>query len=80
MLISWARPLLARTAITLRSSESGIPESVFGTGGFEISYNVRIVFNCPVDVACKDRNPQGGGGEGTGCRIGVSPQEVLRIR
>jgi hypothetical protein len=60
MLISWARPLLASTAITLRSSESGIPESAFGTGGFEISYNVRIVFNCPVDVACKDRNPQGG--------------------
>lgn len=37
MLISWARPALARIAIALRSSDSGIPESADGTGGFEIS-------------------------------------------
>jgi hypothetical protein len=53
MLISWARPLLESIAIALRSSDSGIPESAVGTGGFEISYNVKIVFNCPVDVACR---------------------------
>ena len=57
MLISWARPLLASIAIALRSSDSGIPESTDDTGGFAISYNVKIVFSCPVDVACKDNKP-----------------------
>jgi hypothetical protein len=38
MLMSWARPpLLASTDIALRRSDSGIPESTDGTGGFEIS-------------------------------------------
>src|SRR5712691_7610815 len=54
MLMSCARPLLASIAIALRSSDSGIPESTDDTGGFAISYNVKIVFSCPVDVACED--------------------------
>ena len=37
MLMSWARPLLASIDIAWRRSDSGIPESADGTGGFEIS-------------------------------------------
>ena len=65
MLISWARPLLASIAIALRSSDSGIPESTDDTGGFAISYNVKIVFSCPVDVACKDRKTRSKEGRGS---------------
>ena len=57
MLMSWARPLLASIAIALRSSDSGIPDNTDDTGGFAISYNVKIVFSCPVDVACKYNRP-----------------------